>query len=60
VAGAFTLKGISKKITAPVKFTCLKDKLGQRVPNLKGDLSGAKPVIFDSKLRHYPASTGAR
>jgi polyisoprenoid-binding protein YceI len=36
--GTFTLKGISKEITAPVKLTYLKDKLGQRVPNLKGDL----------------------
>jgi polyisoprenoid-binding protein YceI len=38
VTGAFTLKGTSKEITVPVKFTFLKDKLGQRVPNLKGDL----------------------
>jgi polyisoprenoid-binding protein YceI len=38
VTGTFTLKGISKDITVPVKFTYLKDKLGQRVPNLKGDL----------------------
>jgi polyisoprenoid-binding protein YceI len=38
VAGTFTLKGISKEITVPVKFTYLKDKLGQRVPNQKGDL----------------------
>jgi polyisoprenoid-binding protein YceI len=38
VTGTFTLKGISKEITAPVKFTYLKDKLSQRVPNQKGDL----------------------
>jgi polyisoprenoid-binding protein YceI len=38
VTGPFTLKGISKEITVPVKFTYLKDKLGQRVPNQKGDL----------------------
>lgn len=38
VTGAFTLKGTSKEITVPVKFTFLKDKLGQRVPNQKGDL----------------------
>ena len=38
VSGAFTLKGISKEMTVPVKFTYLKDKLGQRVPNLNGDL----------------------
>ena len=38
VTGTFTLKGIAKEITVPVKFTFLKDKLGQRVPNLNGDL----------------------
>jgi len=38
VAGTFTLKGVSKEITVPTKFTFLKDKLGQRVPNQKGDL----------------------
>ena len=38
VTGTFTLKGTSKEITVPVKFTLLKDKLGQRVPNMKGDL----------------------
>jgi len=36
--GVLTIKGISKEITAPVKLTYLKDKLGQRVPKLKGDL----------------------
>ncbi|MGB8368817.1 MAG: YceI family protein [Limisphaerales bacterium] len=38
VTGTFTLKGVSKELTVPVKLTCLKDKLGQRVPNQKGDL----------------------
>jgi polyisoprenoid-binding protein YceI len=38
VTGTFTLKGVSKEITVPLKLTCLKDKLGQRVPNEKGDL----------------------
>ena len=38
VSGAFTLKGIAKEMTVPVKFTYLKDKLGQRVPNQNGDL----------------------
>jgi polyisoprenoid-binding protein YceI len=36
--GTLTIKGVAKEITAPVKLTYLKDKLGQRVPNLKGDL----------------------
>jgi polyisoprenoid-binding protein YceI len=38
VAGTLTIKGVAKEITAPVKLTYLKDKLGQRVPNMKGDL----------------------
>jgi polyisoprenoid-binding protein YceI len=37
-AGTFTLHGVSKDITVPVKLTYLKDKLSARVPNLKGDL----------------------
>lgn len=36
--GTLTIKGTSKEITTPVKLTYLKDKLGQRVPNMKGDL----------------------
>jgi polyisoprenoid-binding protein YceI len=36
--GSFTLKGVSKDMTIPVKLTYLKDKLGQRIPNQKGDL----------------------
>ena len=38
VTGTFSLHGVAKEITVPVKFTYLKDKLGSRVPNLKGDL----------------------
>ncbi len=37
-AGAFTLKGVTRELNMPVKFTYLKDKLGSRIPNLKGDL----------------------
>ena len=36
--GTFTCKGVSKDMTIPVKLTYLKDKLAQRVPNMKGDL----------------------
>ena len=36
--GTLTIKGVSKEMTVPVKLTYLKDKLGQRVPNMKGDL----------------------
>jgi len=38
VTGTFTLKGVSREITVPVKLTYMKDKLGQRVPDQKGDL----------------------
>ena len=38
VTGTFTLKGISKEITAPVKLTYLKGMLSKRVPNQNGDL----------------------
>ena len=36
--GTFTLHGVSKDITVPVKFTYLKDKLSARVPKMEGDL----------------------
>ena len=38
VTGTLTIKGVSKELTIPVRFTYMKDKLGQRVPNQKGDL----------------------
>lgn len=40
VAGTLTVKGISKKVTIPVTFTYLADKLGARIgkPEIKGDL----------------------
>jgi polyisoprenoid-binding protein YceI len=36
--GTFTCKGVSKEMTIPIKLTYLKGKLGQRVPNMNGDL----------------------
>ncbi len=38
VAGTLTIKGTAKEVTAPITLTYLKDKLSQRVPNMKGDL----------------------
>lgn len=38
LAGTFTLKGVAKDLTIPVKLTYLKDRLGDRVPKMKGDL----------------------
>lgn len=36
--GTLTIKGVSKELAIPVKLTYLKGRLGQRVPNMKGDL----------------------
>jgi polyisoprenoid-binding protein YceI len=36
--GTLTIRDVAKAVTVPVKLTYLKDKLGQRVPNQKGDL----------------------
>ena len=36
--GTLTIKGMAKEVSVPVTLTYLKDKLGQRVPNMKGDL----------------------
>lgn len=38
VVGTFTMKGVSKDLTIPVKLTYLKDKLAARMPTMKGDL----------------------
>jgi polyisoprenoid-binding protein YceI len=38
ITGIFSLHGVAKEITAPVKFTYLKDKLSARVPKMNGDL----------------------
>lgn len=38
VTGTMTIKGVAKEMTAPIKLSYLKDKLGMRVPNQKGDL----------------------
>jgi len=36
--GTLTIKGVAKEMTIPITLTYLKDKLGMRVPNMKGDL----------------------
>jgi polyisoprenoid-binding protein YceI len=38
VVGTLTMKNVAKEIIAPVQLTFLPDKLGQRVPNTRGDL----------------------
>jgi polyisoprenoid-binding protein YceI len=56
--GTFTLKGISKDLTIPVKLTYLKDKLGQRVPNMKGDLLVIRST-FNIKRSDFGINPGA-
>jgi len=36
--GTLTIHGVTKEVTVPITLTYHPDKLGQRVPNLKGDL----------------------
>jgi len=38
VTGKFTLRGVTREITVPVRFTYLKDKLGARGGGKQGDL----------------------
>ncbi len=38
VTGTMTIHGVSNKVTVPIQFTYLKDKLHDRFPNLQGDL----------------------
>ncbi|MFN3409232.1 MAG: YceI family protein [Limisphaerales bacterium] len=38
VTGKFTLRGVTKEMTVPVRFTYLKDKLGERGGGKQGDL----------------------
>jgi polyisoprenoid-binding protein YceI len=57
VTGTFTLKDVSKDITIPVKFTYLKDKLGDRVPNMKGDLLVVR-TSFSISRKDYNVAAG--
>ncbi len=58
VTGLLTLKGVTKEITAPVKFSYLKDKLGQRVPKMKGDLLVIRST-FSIKRSDFGINPGA-
>ena len=57
VTGTFTLKGVSKELTVPVKLTYLKDKLSDRVPNQKGDLLVIRSS-FTIKRSDFNINTG--
>ncbi len=56
--GTLTIKGVTKEITAPVKLTYLKDKLAQRVPNMKGDLLVIR-TTFTIKRSDFDINPGA-
>ena len=58
VVGTLTIKGVAKRISVPVKLTYLKDKLGQRVPNMKGDLLVLRST-FNIKRSDFGINPGA-
>ncbi|MEY4386316.1 MAG: hypothetical protein RLY20_1599 [Verrucomicrobiota bacterium] len=58
VTGKFTLHGVTKEITVPVKLSYLKDKLSQRVPNMPGDLLVIR-AKFNIKRTDYGINPGA-
>jgi len=55
--GTFTLHGVSKELTVPVKLTYLPDKLGQRVSNAKGDLLVVR-TNFELKRSDFKINPG--
>jgi polyisoprenoid-binding protein YceI len=55
--GTFTCKDVSKEMTVPIKLTYLKDKLGDRVPNLRGDLLVAR-ANFSIKRDDFHINAG--
>jgi polyisoprenoid-binding protein YceI len=56
--GTLTIKGVAKEVTAPVTLTYLKDKLGLRVPKMKGDLLVIR-ANFAIKRSDYGINPGA-
>jgi polyisoprenoid-binding protein YceI len=55
--GTFSLHGVTKEITVPVKLTYLKDKLSARLPTMKGDLLVIR-AKFDVKRSDYKINQG--
>ncbi len=58
VTGNLTIKGVTKKVTLPVKLTYLKDKLQARLPSLNGDLLVLR-ANFKVKRSDYGINSGA-
>jgi polyisoprenoid-binding protein YceI len=57
-AGSLTIRGVTKDVSVPVKLTYLKDKLGLRVPNQKGDLLVIR-ANFSIQRADYGINPGA-
>ena len=57
-SGTFTLHGVTKELTVPVKLTYLPGKLGQRVPNMKGDLLVVR-TNFELKRSDFKINPGS-
>jgi polyisoprenoid-binding protein YceI len=55
--GTFTLHGVTKDVTVPVKLTYLPGKLGSRVPNMKGDLLVVR-TNFELKRSDFKINAG--
>jgi polyisoprenoid-binding protein YceI len=58
VTGTMTVKGVSQKVTVPVKMTYLKDKLKDRFPKLQGDLLVIR-ASFNIKRSDYGINKGS-
>ena len=58
ITGSLTIKGVTKEMSAPVTLTYLPDKLGLRVPNMKGDLLVIR-TQFQIKRSDYGINPGA-
>ena len=58
ITGTMTIKGVSHKITVPVKITYLKDRLKDRFPKLEGDLLVLR-TTFIVKRSDYGINQGA-
>lgn len=59
VTGTLTIKGVAKEVTAPVKFTYLKDKLAARTNGqMKGDLLVIR-ANFSIKRSEFGINPGA-
>lgn len=58
LSGTLTIRNVSKEVSVPVKLAYLKDKLGLRVPNQKGDLLVIRSS-FSIKRSDYGINPGA-